>query len=287
MIKIKLTGGLGNQMFQYAASLALARKLDTMLVIDISFFKKYDLHPLRITELKCSACFNMNNLFLFRFCTSSKIRAFLPFLIRWKKFYFEPSLAFDEGFLKLSDGSTVLGYFQSEKYFLDIRDELIAEFKIKYSTPTQVEKLINKIQVSDSVSIHIRRGDYISTNSASDVHGTCDKSYYNNAIEYLNISGVLNENTILFIFSDDIDWCSKNLNFPYKCQFVKGSNERPELDMLLMSKCKHNIIANSSFSWWGAWLNENENKLVVAPKKWFKSHLHDSKDIVPSHWKKI
>ncbi|EPO2592080.1 alpha-1,2-fucosyltransferase, partial [Escherichia albertii] len=104
-------------------------------------------------------------------------------------------------------------------------------------------------------------------------------------IDYLINKGVINKRTLFFIFSDDIEWCKDNIFLDNKTYFVQGDTYHVELDMLLMSKCKHNIISNSSFSWWAAWLNENRNKIVIAPSKWFKKDIKH--DIIPESWVKL
>jgi hypothetical protein len=166
------------------------------------------------------------------------------------------------------------GYFQSEKYFVDYRD-----FILDFFSPTlEIQKYIDSKYgdiIKDSTSIHIRRGDYL---NYPDIHPVCDMDYYKKAIQHFS------DKESFVVFSDDIDWCKKN--FSNKFYFVEG--EKDYIDLYIMSQCKNNIIANSTFSWWGAWLNKNEVKKVIAPKKWFGSKInHNTNDLVPSNWERI
>ena len=159
-------------------------------------------------------------------------------------------------------------------------------FKVNYIFLEENKELVNSINSKNSVSIHIRRGDYLSSGTI-DTHGICNKDYYFNALSHLKNIGELNDDTCFYIFSDDIPWCRENLSFGEKMIFMDSFQEQPEMDIYLMSKCKSNIIANSSFSWWGAWLNESKNKTVIAPIQWFSSEVLSSKTIIPCDWIKI
>lgn len=288
MVRIKIIGGLGNQMFQYAAAKSLALHNNTQVLADISAFKKYNVHPLRLNELNCDCEFKSKSSVLLKVLEVSDI---FRTLSKWNflfNLYIEKSLVFDSGFLKLSGKSQLVGYFQSEKYFSSIRKVLLEDFAIKEPL-RQSDRLIEKhILETNSISVHVRRGDYVSNPSANAVHGTCDQSYFSKALRELKDKNALPPGGVLFVFSDDIEWCKNNLNFDNKTIFVDGDPTRPEVDIHLMSKCKHNIISNSTFSWWGAWLNVNPQKIVVAPLQWFSPDSgHDDRDIVPSSWHKI
>ena len=170
----------------------------------------------------------------------------------------------------------IYGYFQSEKYFIHNKDYIRNLFAIDKKTYTKLLDKYNNILVDGAlVSLHVRRGDYLNT---PDYHPTCTLEYYCDAMELFSDATYL-------IFSDDILWCKLNLPLGHKYIFVEGNKDYE--DLYLMSMCHHNIVANSSFSWWGAWLNENENKKVIAPRNWFgpaASHL-DTKDIYCKNWK--
>lgn len=287
MITLNLTGGLGNQMFQYATGLALASKLDTKLLVNTSVFQDYNVHPLRLTELNCSAQFSNERPFAEALIRHKLIKKLLSSFSFMNSYYFEKGLAFDPSLLNAKSNTKLTGFFQSEKYFKSIRKILLREFDVRHKVSAAEQDILQKIENTESVSIHIRRGDYISNPNANKTHGLCDNTYYENALAHLESANILSDTTKLFIFSDDIEWCINNLKFDYPCEFVPGSIERPEIDMFLMSQCKHNIIANSTFSWWGGWLNDHEQKIVIAPKTWFQTSKLNAADIVPDSWTRI
>ena len=179
---------------------------------------------------------------------------------------------------------------QSYKYFEGYEDLIRNIFKFpKDKIGKENIKLLNDIKKSNSISIHIRRGDYVNNNKTNKVHGTCDLEYYNNAIK--NITDNNNEGFKLFFFSDDIDWVKEKFKKTnYKKTFISNNiNDKSWIDMFLMSSCNHNIIANSSFSFWGAWLNSKLDKKVIAPKRWFLDieMENQAKNIIPPQWIKI
>ncbi len=179
------------------------------------------------------------------------------------------------------------GYFQCEKYFCNIRSILLKEFTLKSSLSSYSSSLKKNIEsFENTVSLHVRRGDYVSNKVFSDVHGTCNLDYYKKAIEYISKEF---EDIKFFVFSDDIAWTKENIDIENVIYVDSEENRIPHEDMYLMSLCSHNIIANSSFSWWGAWLNQNNEKIVIAPKRWFSDDKmqNQSLDIVPSSWIRI
>lgn len=198
--------------------------------------------------------------------------------IRWNKSSFNPAI------LNLPDNVYLEGYWNSEKYFIGIADIIRREFTVKIPASDRNKELAEMISSTQSVSTHIRRGDYILDEQANKTHGMCGLDYYRRCIEYLADSV---REPHFFVFSDDPHWCHNNLRLPYPITFVSYNDmEHSYEDLRLMSQCKHNIIANSTFSWWGAWLNPNKDKLVLAPQKWFndgKKKKHSS-DIVPLQW---
>lgn len=175
----------------------------------------------------------------------------------------------------------ISGYFQSEKYFSAYRGDIINNLTLKIPLDEPSLELMQQIKNSISVSLHIRRGDYL---NFSNIYHICSIEYYKKAVDY--ISNKIGENITVFVFSDDIAWARENLNVNFETIFVDFNNNKPYFDMELMRNCKHNITANSTFSWWGAWLNENKNKIVIAPQRWFNNELKNN-DIVPQSWIKI
>jgi hypothetical protein len=170
----------------------------------------------------------------------------------------------------------LIGYFQSEKYFIDYRDELLELFKPTKEIDDYIEQKYGKILNRKTCSLHVRHGDYL---QLSNHHPPCSIQYYIESIKKFD------NNTLFIVFSDDISWCKsvfKGDNF----FFIEG--EEDYIDLYIMSKCLDNIIANSSFSWWGSWLNPNKNKKIISPLKWFGVFdIKDQKDIIPNNWIKI
>lgn len=286
MLIVKIIGGLGNQMFQYAYAKALEQS-GYEVKIDITAFLTYKLHggyqldkyktDLEQSTIDENKILYKNNIFF-------KILKKLG--IKSSKIKQEKDLLFDSNFLKIGNNNYIEGYFQSEKYFKNIREVLLKQFIIKQETSNYTKKIEKKIIVSkNSCALHVRRGDFVSSTNIH-IHGVCDIWYYKKAMKYLEEKiGVMDS----FIFSDDIDWVKENLDVQNAIYIESKEKRLPHEDIYLMSLCSHNIIANSSFSWWGAWLNQNKNKIVIAPKRWFvdEKMQKQSRDIVCESWIKI
>jgi hypothetical protein len=280
MFTIKLLGGLGNQMFQYALGRHLATKNKTELVLDISDFQHYKLHKYSLGAFNIRAKIlnekrpNQNLLSQRIVRKLKKIFSFLP-----NNFIDEPTPHFAEQILNTKNNKTLTGYWQSEKYFKDIEEIIKKDFTLNSQhefKDKQKLELIKKIKSCNSISLHIRRGDYVNLKFNTNLE------YYKNSIKFMqkNINS-----PVFFIFSDDINWVKKNLKIEQEHFYIQG-NKNYE-DITLMSLCKHNITANSTFSWWGAWLNNNKNKTVTTPKIWFLKTEYNTKDLIPNSWIKI
>ncbi|WP_245553721.1 alpha-1,2-fucosyltransferase [Anaeromusa acidaminophila] len=193
-----------------------------------------------------------------------------------KKYHYD-STVFERGLCKKN--ITLDGYWQSYKYFSAIEDDLRRELTI----PKEREELIaiSRSLPENSVSIHVRRGDYVSNPKANAMHGTCSWEYYQAAIE--KMTGLVKEPQYV-VFSDDITWTKENLPLPNAMYIGRELGLFDYEELILMSRCKHNIMANSTFSWWGAWLNSNPNKVVIAPRKWFRHKKIKVNDLFPSSW---
>jgi hypothetical protein len=275
MIIIKLKGGLGNQLFQYATAKALALKHKTKLYIDHSSFETYTLHDYGLHH------FNIKDKI---YQPEPKWLAKIEKKLKLKKKYNED----DHGFrynedLKQQNAYKLFldGYFQCEDYFIDYRKEILEALKITSPLKPITLKTLEDIQSCNSVALHVRRGDYL----LHDVHNTDKKEYYNKAMKYVE-SKV--SHPTYFMFSDDINWVKENFSSEHKMVFVDFNDADTNYeDIKLMSNCKHNIIANSSFSWWSAWLNNNPDKIVTAPKHWFNGDMYDFTDLVPKNWIKF
>ena len=283
MIISKLKGGLGNQMFQYAIGrqLSLLNKdnlfLDKEALLNNTnlIYTKRD-YELNIFKLS-SKDLNFNNLTKFINKIKQKIKP--------RKIIIESSSEYNESILKHTGNLLLDGYWQSEKYFKNIEYQIREDFAFK-NKPNEINaNILEKIRQSNSISLHIRRGDYVYNLNTNKVHGICSTEYYDQGISIIQ-SKVSNPQ--FFIFSDDIEWVKKNHRFnsePDYIDFNKGKDSFE--DMRLMSNCKHCIIANSTFSWWAAWLNTNPKKIVIAPKKWFNDATINTQDLIPETWIKI
>jgi hypothetical protein len=291
MIVTRLIGGLGNQMFQYAAGRRLALKLGAELKLDISGFRQYknrqyELNIFNILENIASneeiQSYKRKRLTILN-KVGQKIlgKAFNRFQIHYQ----EKNFHFDGAVLNLSHDTYLEGYWQSEKYFQDISQTIRKDFSLKYPPDYNNEKILKHIDSTNSVSLHIRRGDYESCSSTNKRHGTCEMDYYNRSAQEIC---ALIQNPHFFIFTDDPNWTRKNLTIsnPYSIVDQNYPNKNHE-DMRLMSNCKHHIIANSTFSWWAAWLNNKPGKMVYAPISWFADAHINTRDLLPKDWIKI
>jgi hypothetical protein len=253
MIIVKLQGGLGNQLFQYTFGRAMSLKKRTDLKLDISNYKD---DPLRAYKLKY---FNIEE------DIASRAQVFLAKITT--------RLGLATSYLE--------GYWQGEKYFEDIKDIIKKDFTLKNPPSEATGIFIDQIKNTNAVSLHVRRGDYVTNEKLKNILQALPLSYYNDAIDLMSKK---TEQPHFFIFSDDIAWVKENLEIKYPVTYVSGESMPDYEELILMSLCKHNIIANSSFSCWGAWLNKNLDKIVIAPKNWFPDQAKDTKDLIPASW---
>ncbi|WP_321826402.1 alpha-1,2-fucosyltransferase [Maribacter dokdonensis] len=287
MIIATITDRLGNQLFQYATAKALAVRNKTKVKINTNFYDSnaqykasYELDNFCIPQIFASK----NDLYKYMWPSDNIIYRILR-QIYPKHTYFEKSNCYDNNIEKLGDKVALRGFWQSYKYFDSIRPILIKEFKIKNTLNELNQSLATDIKKTNSVSLHIRRGDYVANQNFNNLYGTCSLEYYQTAIQIISNQV---EHITIFCFSDDIPWVKKNLNIDIPCIFIDHNvGDKSYLDIHLMSLCKHNIIANSSFSWWGAWLNQNNEKIVIAPKKWYNDTTKNTKDLCPPNWLRI
>ena len=189
--------------------------------------------------------------------------------------------------LSIGDQKNILlsGYWQSENYFLEIRDILLNEISPKYKLRPEYGQAKSKIDLSESVAIHVRRGDYVSNPRSANLNGVLPLRYYQNALDYIKLN--LNH-PHFFVFSDDIPWVKSHFDFRGENHtFIEGVKDPNAIEELeLMRSCKHHIIANSSFSWWGAWLGSNKNQVVIAPSQWYASKLTPP-ELLPPQWVRL
>jgi hypothetical protein len=269
MIVAKIVGGLGNQLFQYAFARHVSIIHNAELKLDISAYGDYKIHKYGLSN------FNIKS----NFCSVEDISKLT--YVKEKNFHFDPN------FKNISNNSYLTGYWQSEKYFEDISDILTKEFLVKQAMSDQDKIISSLISSSNSVSIHLRRGDYLPGTYNDQVSDCLSLDYYKSAIDIINKTIT---DPVFFVFSDDINWVKKNLKIEQQIFYVDhNSSDKNYQDFRLMSLCKHNVIANSSFSWWAAWMNANPRKKILAPKKWFNSNARnlDVRDLIPESWIKI
>ncbi len=283
MIIVNLKGGLGNQMFQYALGRRLAISNEDELALDVSgleranavgdIYRPFALSAFRI-KARIASAEDVRRLKYPYGLFSKGARAVRMKLLGQTHIGWEPEMLRARGNLFLD------GYWQSPRYFTDIREEILADFTLAKPLGKAAEAACSLIAGSASVSIHIRRGDYTTAKNSA-VHGLCSLAYYERAIR------IVTERTEAphwFVFSDDIAWAKANLPLRERTTYVSGEGITDAEELTLMSRCAHNIIANSSFSWWGAWLNRNPAKVVVAPTPWFNTRDDHHQDLIPDTW---
>ncbi|RKG46098.1 MULTISPECIES: alpha-1,2-fucosyltransferase [Acinetobacter] len=275
-IIIKLKGGLGNQIFQFATALNHALDNECELIIDISHLNHDALREYELVNLNLKYKILKNNL-------HRKFFIFFISLLNFRKpTFFTEKENFNFYQLPYNDKSILIldGYFQNFKYFEKNKQNLIDIFNIDY--PNDLN-LIN-IRNTNSVALHVRRGDYINNQKTNNIHGSCSIEYYNSAIKKFN-----DKSYTFFIFSDDINWVKDNIKITNEHYFVSDTNLSDFQEFVLMKNCKHFIISNSTFSWWAAWLSNTPQKTVICPKNWFKDPTLNnlSKKNIINNWIKI
>jgi hypothetical protein len=281
-IVVALEGGLGNQMFQYAAARAAAARTSSQLALDI--------RPLRTSGERafCLDAFRLRE--SLELVTegaaprrNGRIRNFLNTLLGGERSFRESGFRYDPAVLRITPSLRMEGYFQSERYFADIAAAIREDFTPREDLLVEINSLAGKlIPAGTCVSLHIRRGDYTNP-AAMAVHGLLDAPYYENALRL--VAERIGQALPICVFTDDPAWVRANLTLPGELSFVSEHTRTPLQDLILMSRCTHHITANSSFSWWGAWLNPSQDKVVVTPASWFQpaSRL-DTRDLRPAGW---
>jgi hypothetical protein len=290
MVITHLIGGLGNQMFQYAAGRALAMKRRMSLRLDVTAFETYKLHEYSLWHLNIKAGLASRRE-IARFTDPSrfdrllqKSLQFVPRLRRavlTEKAYFE----YDASILQAGGGAYLDGYWQNERYFKDIESVLRTELEVATAPDPLSAEVAEHIKDVCAVSVHVRRGDYAASAAAKALHGLCDLDYYAAAILRIRADVTAPH---FFVFSDDPVWTRANLRFEDPVTFVTHNRaDRNYEDLRLMTLCQHHIIANSSFSWWGAWLGRNPGRRVIAPRRWLAADDVDTSGVIPERWSAI
>lgn len=275
-------GGLGNQMFQYACARAIALRNDADIVLDQREFfagagQKPGLHHLNVVSTDLPE----------RKLPPRK-KQWIRYLI-WRKFKLSPRMVrqrgnhFNPDIMKVGGNVWLHGYWQSEKHFADFEEQIRTELSVKTQPNVENGQLLAEIAGLPAVSLHIRRGDYVDNPQANAAHGICTLEYYRSAA--LLISERMAEKPIFYVFSDEPEWAKANLDLPFEIRVMDHNDgDHNYEDLRLMTACRHHVIANSTFSWWGAWLNPSLEKIVVAPKQWFADPSLINPDILPPSW---
>jgi hypothetical protein len=296
MIIVRLSGGMGNQMFQYALGRVLSIKHNVPLKLDTTFLfnqtaiplvrKNFVPRPYALDVFTIEADSAKPNEIpwygkpFFSGILMQAIDALLrklAFLPGWEK-----SFTYSPRVLEYGPNTYLAGFWQSEKYFAALRPVLQKDFELSVPIGSATKKLLEDIVSTVSVCVHIRRSDI----AASSFHDSVSLNYYTNAVAHINKNRPIEK---LYVFSDDIGWCKEHVRFSTPTVYVENDSAgtKNEGHFALMRACKHFVIANSTFSWWAAWLAENPDKIVVAPKKWFGRASIDDRDLVPEDWIRI
>lgn len=293
MIVTKIYGGLGNQMFQYAAGRRLALKRGLPLFLDLSYFvpgayRTYGLCHFNINAVALSAEQAARLNARFGGGLARKLWVRLQEAMKGKgrfQYIMEKAKGIDQRVLDAQGNVCLIGFWQSEDYFADVPEAIRSEFVLNTPLCDKSRNLLEQIANSHSVSVHVRRGDYVSDPTTNSIHGTCDSGYYQKAFTILERD---HQDLCYFVFSDDLAWAREHLTFSRPVVYVDHNGpDHPHEDLRVMSLCKHHVIANSSLSWWGAWLNPNPNKRVIAPQRWYRDTRKDNSDIVPQAWQRV
>lgn len=302
MIIVRINGGLGNQLFQYATARAISLKLNRKLLLDISWYR--DIHSLDDqSDPNATAIrdFLLNNFniqshvinkihlnWIKRLEIISKNSKFYKLLLDGPLNNFSYTKinrdSFSLEFIQKHPHVYLTGYWQNIDLFEEYKNLISNELILKYPLSANNQDYFNSINATNSVAIHFRRGDYISKPNSQKTHASCSNNYYYNSIEYIQKK---KNDLHYFIFSDDMTWVKNNLTFNTNITFI--DNEGPAYEhFYLMSQCKHQIIANSTFSWWAAWLNANPEKIIITPEYWYNDkQLNETVIRIPNEWIKI
>ncbi|WNO03726.1 alpha-1,2-fucosyltransferase [Rhodoferax mekongensis] len=284
----RIEGGLGNQLFQYAAARSLADRLNCELALDLRGLAENGDRPYQL-DLYKTRCVIADTALLdrlppWRSSRASRVRSriaqCLPDIYSYPVFW-PNDFSYDPRFDCIKRPVFMVGYWQTEKYFSWNRSHLLQDLQLRVPLNPR-HSVLTRMSSVNSAALHVRRGDYVSNPAAAEFHGTCDTAYYMQAVAELKNRQTDVE---LFVFSDEPEWARANLKFDVPTHVVDcHTPEQGHLDLELMRHCQHHIIANSSFSWWGAWLCESSGQHVYAPQRWFQDAGTNTSDVIPPRW---
>jgi hypothetical protein len=296
MIVSELISGLGNQLFQYAAGRALSIEKQSPLKLDRTWFdadierqtpRQYGLDPF---VLKPDFLTESERFF---FLNPDSRNILNRVRLKWnslqpyyrQRVYKEPHFHFDANFFNAASTSYLIGYWQSERYFGAFEKQIRQDFQFKHAPSGKNAEWAKLIDASNAISLHVRRGDMVGNPEVVKTHGSCGIDYYLAAATKI-AEGI--DSPVFFVFSDEPQWCREHLNLAHPTYYIdNNTGDAAFCDMQLMSLCRHHVIANSSFSWWGAWLNQRSDKKVIAPKRWFADNSKDTSDLIPAGWLRL
>lgn len=289
MFYIGLKGGLGNQLFQYAFGVAASMESNIPLSIDITYYENTANRDTK--RLPLLHHFHIQT----PFALNGEVAKFHTFPANLKRKITrrlkpQSDYTYNSQLLNVKEGQYIEGWFQSEKYFKKYADTIRHELQLKEKPGVEATEALNEIINIKSkgiipVLIHIRRGDYISNPHAAAFHGVMNIEYFKKALDAIEerVAGKKH----IFYTTDDIEWVKANIQFPYESSFISRQGIQDYEEIHIMKECDHFIISNSSFSWWPAWLSENPNKIVIAPKNWVKDPSINTQDVCPEDWIRI
>jgi len=302
MIIVALSGGLGNQLFQYATAKSIALNLNCTLKIDNSWFKKihiiedfshenattirdYSLKHFKIdSQIAGESLLNWIQRFRIYSKKSKLFKAIGNIFLKQFQYQYITSNEFSIEKIQSEKRVYLNGYWQNNTIIEENREQLLREFKLRDDINSENKTFLDQIKKTNAVAIHFRRGDYINKPNSKKLHVNLSDQYYDEAIEQMN-SNI--KNPYYYIFSDDINWVRNNIRLPENIKFIDSDSGEHE-HLYLMSQCNHFIIANSTYSWWGAWLSTSQNKIVISPKYWYNDfNLNDKIIRIPEDWIKI
>jgi len=293
-----LTGGLGNQLFQYAAACALADRHRAAVKADLSWFRDppagatrrdFELAATRAGVGQLSTLDDLRRRLALRIAASSiaprsSIR--LQRALSGFSVFVEPHFEYTEDLLRQPDNVVLVGCWQSERYFRGLRPRLVRELVPRRPLGGRAREVAQRVaRTSNAVGIHVRRGDYVSSTSTAAYHGVCPPEYYEQAVRM-----IVDErpDAELFVFSDDPGWCRDHLRLRARVEIASDEDSGDAVaDLHLMALCRHQVISNSSFGWWGAWLSGGDDQIVVAPRRWFRVGSLETRDLIPESWRRL
>ena len=283
MITVKLRGGLGNQLFQFALGRSLALRRNTGLGFDLSWFgnelaidtpRPYALEPYDLDVSLDGADHPSSR-------PDPKTRIGRLLASRDARLIKQRGHGYDPAVMSAPDGCLLDGYWQSEKYFVDAAPTVREELALPSPTDPRNSDLLSRISSEHSVGVHIRRGDYVTNRRTHAFHGMPTVDWYRSAVDRVaaRVDGIE-----LFVFSDDPDWVLAEFRHDHPTTYVRHNGQAAHEDLRLLAACSHHILSNSSFSWWGAWLGEKPGQIAIAPTPWIRRAPAATQDVVPDRW---